>query len=62
MVRELDHAKSDRCFFQPASKFKSRYSTLGFSDKANLDDGAVAHVLRADEAHVRRRVEDRRAD
>jgi uncharacterized protein YdhG (YjbR/CyaY superfamily) len=29
------------CFFQPASKFKSRYATLGFSDKANLDDGAM---------------------
>ena len=29
------------CFFQSAEKFKSRYSTLGFSDKANLDDGAM---------------------
>jgi uncharacterized protein YdhG (YjbR/CyaY superfamily) len=29
------------CFFQPAQKFKARYSTLGFSDKANLDDGGV---------------------
>ena len=29
------------CFFQPAKKFKARYSTLGFSDKANLDDGAM---------------------
>jgi len=29
------------CFFQSAQKFKSRYSTLGFSDKANLDDGAM---------------------
>lgn len=29
------------CFFQPAQKFKTRYATLGFSDKANLDDGAV---------------------
>lgn len=27
------------CFFQPAQKFKSRYATLGFSDKANLDEG-----------------------
>ncbi len=27
------------CFFQPAQKFKARYSTLGFSDKANLDEG-----------------------
>jgi uncharacterized protein YdhG (YjbR/CyaY superfamily) len=29
------------CFFQSAAKFKSRYATLGFSDKANLDDGAM---------------------
>ena len=29
------------CFFQPSQKFKSRYSTLGFSDTANLDDGAM---------------------
>jgi uncharacterized protein YdhG (YjbR/CyaY superfamily) len=29
------------CFFQPAGKFKTRYATLGFSDKANLDDGAM---------------------
>lgn len=29
------------CFFQPASKFKARYATLGFSDKARLDDGAM---------------------
>jgi uncharacterized protein YdhG (YjbR/CyaY superfamily) len=29
------------CFFKNAGKFKSRYSTLGFSDKANLDDGAM---------------------
>ncbi|HUQ42978.1 MAG TPA: DUF1801 domain-containing protein [Candidatus Limnocylindria bacterium] len=28
------------CFFQPASKFKARYSTFGFSDEATLDDGA----------------------
>ena len=27
------------CFFQSAAKFKTRYSTLGFSDQANLDDG-----------------------
>ena len=27
------------CFFQPAGKFKTRYSTLGFNDKARLDDG-----------------------
>jgi uncharacterized protein YdhG (YjbR/CyaY superfamily) len=27
------------CHFQPAQKFKTRYSTLGFSDQAKLDDG-----------------------
>ncbi|MFF4588206.1 iron chaperone [Streptomyces sp. NPDC001388] len=27
------------CFFQSAQKFKSRYATLGFSDRATLDDG-----------------------
>lgn len=35
------------CFFQPAQKFKSRYSTLGFSDKAGLDDGAMWPVAYA---------------
>jgi len=29
------------CFFQTAQKFKTRYATLGFSDKANLDEGAM---------------------
>jgi hypothetical protein len=29
------------CFFQNPAKFKSRYATLGFSDKAALDDGAM---------------------
>ena len=29
------------CFFQDAGKFKARYATLGFSDKANLDAGAM---------------------
>ena len=35
------YSKDDKviCFFQNASKFKARYSTLGFSDKANLDEG-----------------------
>ena len=28
-------------FFQPAQKFKARYATLGFSDTATLDDGAM---------------------
>ena len=37
------------CFFQSAQKFKTRYATFGFSDKATLDDGAlwpVAFALR----------------
>ena len=29
------------CFFQNAGKFKVRYQTLGFSDKAKVDDGAM---------------------
>ncbi len=29
------------CFFQSAQKFKTRYATLGFSDKAHLDDGQM---------------------
>jgi uncharacterized protein YdhG (YjbR/CyaY superfamily) len=29
------------CFFQSAGKFKTRYATFGFSDKANLDEGTV---------------------
>jgi uncharacterized protein YdhG (YjbR/CyaY superfamily) len=29
------------CFFQGAGKFKSRYSTFGFNDPANLDHGAM---------------------
>ena len=29
------------CFFQSAQKFKTRYATFGFSDKANLDKGAM---------------------
>jgi len=29
------------CHFQPAQKFKTRYATLGFSDTANLDEGAM---------------------
>ncbi|HZY46735.1 MAG TPA: DUF1801 domain-containing protein [Candidatus Bathyarchaeia archaeon] len=41
------YAKDDKvvCFFQPAAKFKSRYSTLGFSDKANLDEGGIWPVV-----------------
>lgn len=47
------------CFFQSSHKFKARYATLGFTDKANLDDGSrwpVAYALReltaADEGWV----------
>ncbi len=29
------------CFFQPSQKFNTRYSTLGFNDAANLDDGVM---------------------
>ncbi len=35
------------CFFQDAHKFKARYATLGFSDKAHLDDGALWPVVYA---------------
>jgi uncharacterized protein YdhG (YjbR/CyaY superfamily) len=37
------------CFFQSAQKFKTRYATLGFSDKANLDEDDMwpnAYALR----------------
>jgi hypothetical protein len=47
------------CFFQDAQKFKSRYATLGFSDQANLDDGAMwpttfalKELTAADEARI----------
>jgi hypothetical protein len=55
------YAKDDKivCHFQDAQKFKSRYATLGFSDGANLDEGAmwpVAFALQkltaADEARI----------
>jgi uncharacterized protein YdhG (YjbR/CyaY superfamily) len=41
------YSKGDKvvCFFQDAAKFKSRYATLGFSDKANLDEGAMWPVV-----------------
>jgi hypothetical protein len=37
------YAEDDKvvCFFKCAAKFKSRYATLGFSDRARLDDGAM---------------------
>jgi hypothetical protein len=55
------YAKDDKvvCFFQNAAKFKARYSTFGFSDKANLDDGriwptafALKELTPADEARI----------
>ena len=33
------------CFFQDAAKFKARYATLGFSDKAKLDEGEMWPVV-----------------
>jgi len=33
------------CFFQSAQKFKTRYPTFGFSDKAILDEGAMWPVV-----------------
>ena len=37
------YAKDDKvvCYFTPASKFKERYATFGFSESANLDKGAM---------------------
>jgi uncharacterized protein YdhG (YjbR/CyaY superfamily) len=47
------------CFFQSAQKFKTRYATFGFSDKANLDQGAMwptafalTELTAADEARI----------
>lgn len=47
------------CFFQGAAKFKARYATVGFSDKANLDDGnmwattfALTRLTKAEEERI----------
>jgi uncharacterized protein YdhG (YjbR/CyaY superfamily) len=47
------------CFFQSAQKFKTRYATFGFSDKANLDEGhlwpttfALQELTAAEEARI----------
>ncbi len=47
------------CFFQSAQKFKARYATFGFSDKANLDEGrlwptafALTELTAAEEARI----------
>ncbi|HEY7464257.1 MAG TPA: DUF1801 domain-containing protein [Candidatus Limnocylindria bacterium] len=51
------------CFFQPASKFKARYSTFGFEANANLDDGtmwatswAITKLTPADEEQIKKLV------
>ena len=55
------YAKDDKvvCFFQTAQKFKTRYATFGFSDKANLDEGnmwpaayALKGLTAAEEARI----------
>ena len=55
------YAKDDKvvCFFQSGAKFKTRYATLGFSDKANLDEGnmwpnafALKELTAAEEARI----------
>jgi uncharacterized protein YdhG (YjbR/CyaY superfamily) len=55
------YAKDDKvvCFFQAATKFKTRYATFGFSDKANLDEGnmwpnafALKGLTGAEEARI----------
>ncbi len=47
------------CFFQSAQKFKTRYATLGFNEKANLDEGgmwpvyfALKELTGAEEARI----------
>jgi uncharacterized protein YdhG (YjbR/CyaY superfamily) len=47
------------CFFQSAQKFEMRYATFGFSDKANLDEGAMwstafalKELISADKARI----------
>jgi uncharacterized protein YdhG (YjbR/CyaY superfamily) len=41
------YSKKDKvvCWFTDANKFKARYSTFSFSDKANLDDGSMWPVV-----------------
>jgi len=55
------YAKDDKvvCFFQSGAKFKTRYATFGFSDKANLDEGnmwpnafALKGLTAAEEARI----------
>ena len=60
------YSKDDKvvCFFQSSKKFKTRYATFGFSDKANLDEGsmwptafALKEVTAAEEARIRALIE-----
>lgn len=47
------------CYFRPAYKFKDRYATFGFNDKAQLDDGAMwptAFALKEWTAAVEKRI------
>ena len=55
------YSKDDKviCFFKDAGKFKERYSTFGFNDKANLDAGsmwptsyALPKLTKTDEAKI----------
>ena len=55
------YSKDDKvvCFFQSGQKFKTRYATLGFSDKANLDEGhmwptafALKELTAAEDARI----------
>ena len=55
------YSKDDKviCFFKDAGKFKERYSTFGFNDRANLDDGsmwptsyALPKLTKADEKKI----------
>ncbi|MES1246867.1 MAG: DUF1801 domain-containing protein [Actinomycetota bacterium] len=55
------YSKNDKviCFFKDAGKFKERYATFGFNDKANLDDGsmwptsyALTKLTKADEKKI----------
>ena len=55
------YSKDDKvvCFFRDAGKFKDRYATFGFNDKAKLDDGsmwptayALTKLTKADETKI----------
>ena len=55
----MPRTKKNVCFFQPAQKFKTRYSTFGFNDAAHLDEGtmwpvafALTKLTAADEARI----------